>query len=69
MQRRFHRIATRCGCREHVVKEVYHTAATPAGLDSSARSSYAIGTSSVGAGHGDCDYPDLGLDTTVNFLS
>jgi hypothetical protein len=67
MQRRFHRIVTHCGCREHVVKEVYHTAATPVGLDSSARPSYATGTSSVGAGHG--DYPDLGLDTTVNIRS
>jgi hypothetical protein len=39
----------------------------PSGLDFGAGSSYAVGTSSVGATHD--DVPVLGLDTTTDVLS
>jgi hypothetical protein len=66
MQRRFHWTATRCGCHERVVEDVYHTAATPVGLDSRVGPSSAAGMSS-GAGHD--DVPQFGLDTTTDILS
>jgi hypothetical protein len=66
MQCRLHWIVARCGCCERV-EDVYHMAATPAGLDSGAGPSYAARMSFVGAGHN--DYLDLSLDTTTNILS
>jgi hypothetical protein len=66
-QRRFPRIAARCGCQECVAEDVYHT--VPTDLDFGAGSSYATGTSSTGATHND-DVPDLGpdLDTMADVL-
>jgi hypothetical protein len=67
-QHRFHRIVTRCGCRERVAEDMYRT--SPAGHDCGVRSSYGARTSSAGAAHDDDD-PDLGviLDTTMDALS
>jgi hypothetical protein len=67
MQRRLHRIATHCGCCEHVVEDVYHTVATPVDLDSSTGLRYAAGMNSGGAGHD--DHLNLGLDTIADILS
>jgi hypothetical protein len=53
---------TRCGCRERVAEDVYHT--TPLGME------FGAGSSSAGASHDD-DVPNLGpdLDAMTDVLS
>jgi hypothetical protein len=48
------------------VEDVYHTAATPVGLNFDVGSTYATRMSSGGTGND--DYPDLGLNTTMDIL-
>jgi hypothetical protein len=67
MQHRFRRIVTCYRCRERVVEDVYCMTATSLSLDFGVGLSYAVGTSSAGAGQD--DYPDLGLDSTAGVLS
>jgi hypothetical protein len=66
-QHRFHQIAARCGCREHVAEDVYRM--VPMGQDFDVGPRYATGMSSAGVAHDD-DVPDLGLDldTTADVL-
>jgi hypothetical protein len=65
MQLRLYRIMAHCGYHEHVVEDVYHTAAAPASLDFGVGLSSAAGMSS-GAGHE--EVPELRLDTTADVL-
>jgi hypothetical protein len=50
-----------------VVEDVYHTVATPTGLDSGTGLRYAAGMNSGGAGHD--DHLNLSLDTIADILS